>query len=198
MDANNLKTPNPIDEFLPEIFEREAKGYLADALAIPAVAMKSFALDEAQSLAAVVFVADIFKEIYLQGGLKVVGMVQNGTLFAYALVFVQPNSPHMPVYLHKIFVMKQYRGQGIGRQMMESMMGEFGAIALLCPFNKIGFYQGLGFAEMGYDRPNDENFRLSRHLYSDLALMTNNTEAVKAPFFLLNDNDLHGALGLGR
>ena len=198
MDANNLRAPNPIDEFLPEIFEREAKGYLADALTIPAVALESLALDEAKSLAAVAFVANIFKEVYLQGGLKVVGMVQDGMLFGYALVFAHPNAPHMPVYLHKIFVMKQYRGQGLGRQLMESMMDAFGAIALLCPIDKIGFYEGLGFVEMGYDRPQDENFRLSQHLYSDLVLMTNNAEANMAPFFLLNDNDLYGALGLKR
>jgi len=196
MDANNLSAPNPIDEFLPEIFEREAKGYLTDALTIPAFAMESFALNEAQSLAAVAFVADIFKEMYQKGGLKVAGMVQDRMLFGYALVFAHPNEPHLPVYLHKIFVMEQYRGKGLGRQMMESLTDALGSIALLCPLDKIGFYKGLGFVEMGYDRPQDANYRLSQHLYSDLVLMTNNDEASTAPFFLLNDNDLYGALGL--
>lgn len=196
MDAHNQREPNPIDEFLPEIFEREAKGYLTDALTIPAVVMRSFALDEAQSLAAVAFVANVFREVYQQGGLKVAGLVQDRTLYGYALVFAQPNAPHLPVYLHKIFVMEQYRGQGLGRQMMESMMDAFGAIALLCPPDKVGFYKRLGFVAMEYDRPQDANFRLSQHLYSDLVLMTNNIEAGMAPFFLLNDNDLYGALGM--
>lgn len=196
MDAKDLTSTNPISEFLPEIFEREAKGYLADALTIPAIAIESLALDEVQSLAAVDFVSNIFMEVYQQGGLKIAGMVQDRVLYGYAMVFAQPNAPHMPVYLHKIFVMEQFRGQGLGRQMMESLADEFGAIALLCPFDKIGFYEALEFEQMEYERPQDENFRLSQSLYNDLVLMTNKAEAGSAPFFLLNDNDLYGALGL--
>ncbi|HEK3716940.1 TPA: hypothetical protein ACWLUJ_005795 [Pseudomonas aeruginosa] len=93
MEANNQQEPSAIDEFLPEIFDREAKGYLMDALTIPAVAIQSFSMDEAQARAAVTFVADIFKEVYLQGGLKVLGMIEDHVLYAYALVFAEPNAP---------------------------------------------------------------------------------------------------------
>lgn len=198
MDANNQQSTNPIDEFLPEIFEREAKGYLADALTVPVVAIHSFGMEEAQALAAVDFVAGIFREVYQHGGLKVLGMVQDHILYGYALVFAEPNAPHLPVYLHKIFVMEQYRGQGLGRQMMESMLEYFGSMMLFCPTSKVNFYERLGFVEQEYSRPQDPKFNLSQHLYSDLVLMTNNADADMAPLFLLNDNDLYGALGLKR
>lgn len=196
MDANNQQEPSPIDEFLPEIFDREAKGYLMDALAIPAVAIQSFSMDEAQARAAVTFVADIFREVYLQGGLKVLGMIEDHVLYAYALVFAEPNAPELPVYLHKIFVMEQYRGNGLGRHLMEAMLEAFGSMALFCPADKVIFYASFGFVEQGHSRPKDPKFTLSDHLYSDLVLMTNNADADTAPLFLLNDNDLFGALGL--
>lgn len=196
MDANSQQAPNPIDEFLPEIFEREAKGYLVDALTIPTVATHSFGMDEAQAHAAVTFVADIFKEVYQQGGLKVLGAIENRILYGYALVFAEPNAPELPVYLHKIFVMEQYRGQGLGRQLMEAMLETFGSMTLLCPADKVSFYASLGFVEQGYSRTQDPNFKLSKHLYSELVLMTNAPDAGMASLFLLNDKDLFGALGL--
>lgn len=184
------------DRFLPEIFEREAKGYLADALSIPAFAMQTFDLDESQTKASIAYVSAIFREVYSYGGLRIIAMAQDGTLYGYSLVFIHPNAPEMPVYLHKIFVLEQYRGHGIGRQMMDSIITSFSGIALFCQEEKVDFYEQFGFVCMEYERPQDDRFSLSQYLYSDLVLMTNKEDSSRAPFFLLNDDDLYGALGL--
>lgn len=189
---------SPVDDFLPEIFEREAKGYLADALAIPAVILASFRMDREQSLRAARHVASIFEQSYLGGVLKVVGMVQDRKLYGYALVFVDPRAPDAPVYLHKIYVPEAYRGIGIGSQMLECIRETWADVALLCPPHRIAFYKAQGFTEHGREPLQDDKFVLSRDLYNDLTLMSNSTTNTSAPIFLLNDDDLYAAMGIPR
>jgi GNAT superfamily N-acetyltransferase len=188
--------PSSIDAYLPQIFEWEAKAYLSDLLSLPTMALHCFSLSEEQSNDAIVSVSRIFEEMHSRGELQVAGMPYDGELLAYALVFSVPGETELAVYLHKIFVLPQYRRNGIGSALMEGLLGSFQQVALLCPPDKVAFYQSVGFNPVEYERPHDANFMLSHDLYAELVLMTNYGSEGSAPFFRLNDVDLSRALGL--
>lgn len=181
--------------FLDEIFELEAYGMFDD------IKLSSFMIpflmdfDEIRHKKAIDYITNVLKDYYSAGYLKVYISHEATTMLGYALWFINP--AHEATYLHKIFVHEKYRNHGIGTGIMKSMCEISDNINLLCPSDKVEFYQRNGFRYIApFEIPDNESFKLSKYLYSGLSVMTNSETAMEAPIFFLNDNDLKAIVGV--
>lgn len=183
------------DFFLDEIFKIEAEGMLSDI--IFSTFMASFLLDfnEDMHRKAIKYISDVLDECYKEGHLKVAIQHEGETLCGFALLFVHPN--HSATYLHKIFVREEYRNNGLGTNILKNLIGTGSSVNLLCSDDKFNFYEKNGFNYVSpFKVPESENFKLSKGLYSGLAIMSSSKDAIEAPIFFLNDNDLKIIAGL--
>lgn len=181
-------------ELIAKVFDLESKGILADLSSCPELFTQFLGFDESQVKGGISYVAEVLKECFDAGHLKV-AMVQNdGQLYGYALVFIL-STPSYPAYLQKVFVKEAYRNNGIGSGLLNTIIESVGNIALLCPSDKVSFYEKNGFNYcQSYKTPDSENFRFSKWLYRDLVLMSNCPNSFSAPIFLLNDQDINAIL----
>ena len=188
-------TDDIIGTFLPRILENEAKGILADLALQPNLAFgfMDFTLDETRR--AIKHVVGIFEECYHAGHLKVIVSYRDGTLYAYALVFVLPVKG-MAAYCHKIFVYEPYRGRGIGRQMLSGVLEGFPEVCLICSPELRSFYAKAGLSYKGdFSVPQNQSvFTLSSGLYEGLSIMSTVDTTGQEPMFLLNDDDVSALL----
>lgn len=180
--------------FLDEIFKIEAEGMLGDIMT--ATVMVSFLLDfdEKKQAFALNYIIDVLKECYEAGHLKVAIQHEDEKLYGFALLFVHPQ--HSATYLHKIFVHEEYRNNGLGTDILNNLTNSINCINLLCPDSKFDFYKRNGFRYVQpFEMPENDSFKLSKGLYAGLSVMTSSTDALEAPIFFLNDNDLKSIAG---
>tara|TARA_R110001583_G_scaffold43548_7_gene138561 strand:+ start:1546 stop:2115 length:570 start_codon:yes stop_codon:yes gene_type:complete len=181
--------------FLDEIFEIEASGMLSDIMFSTFMMTLLMDFDESKHKAATNYIIGILKECYKAGHLNVSIQHEGETLYGFALFFIAPN--HDATYLHKIFVYEQYRGHGIGTSILKSIITPENTVNLVCSGDKIDFYKRNGFHFVQpFEIPENENFKLSKNLYTGLSVMTSSTDALEAPIFFLNDNDLKIIAGI--
>ncbi|MEX5591454.1 GNAT family N-acetyltransferase [Pseudomonas orientalis] len=184
-----------IDTFLPQILENEAKGVLQDLLAQPTLAMQFLFFSEKATRKAIKHVVGIFDECYRAGQLKVAMSHENGCLYGYALLFVHPD-PNVPRYCHKIFVFPDFRGHGIGSQILNALIDDPRDTALLCGYDLIDFYENAGLEQKGaFAAPGkQQGFALTQGMYADLVVMGTRGASVAAGVFMLNDDDVKALL----
>ena len=181
--------------FLDEIFEIEASGMLSDIMFSTFMMTFLTDFDDSKHKAATNYIIGVLKECYKAGHLKVAIQHEGETLYGFALLFIAPN--HDATYLHKIFVYEQYRGNGLGTNILKSLVTPEKTVNLVCPGDKIDFYERNGFHFVQpFEIPENENFKLSKNLYIGLSVMTSSAEALEAPIFFLNDNDLKIIAGI--
>ncbi|HBO5514577.1 TPA: GNAT family N-acetyltransferase [Pseudomonas aeruginosa] len=188
-----------IDTFLPAILENDAKGILQDLLAQPGLAMQFLGFSEEETLKAIKHVQGILEECYRAGHLKVAISHEEGRLYGYALLFIHPD-PAFPRYCHKIFVYEQYRGHGIGSQMLKMLLDDPRSTCLLCRNDLVPFYERAGLELKGdFVAPGaQQGFALTNGLYTDLVIMGTPGGGSTAPVFMLNDQDVKQLLALTR
>jgi hypothetical protein len=175
--------------FLDEIFNIEAEGMLSDILTSTAMISFLIDFDEEKQKEAIKYIIDVFKECYKAGHLKVAIQHEHENLYGFALLFVHPQ--HSATYLHKIFVYDQYRQNGLGTNILRNLTDSWSSVNLICTENKFNFYKQNGFHYVQpFEVPENDNFKLSKGLYSGLSVMTSSKSALEAPIFFLNDNDL--------
>ncbi len=105
------------------------------------------------------------------------------------MIFIHPDK-NFAGYLHKIYVYEKYRGNKVEYGILTALLDVSENTTLLCPPDKIEFYEKYGFSLIQkFSVPDSDDFRLSKELYSDLYVMSNNEEAFEAPTFFLNDID---------
>jgi len=181
--------------FLDEIFELEAHGMLDDIKFSPFMMPFLMDFDEAMYKKAIQYIISVLKECYSLGHLKVAISHEDKNMYGYALWFISPI--HDATYLHKIFVHEKYRNHGIGTGLLKSMCDLSNNINLLCPDDKVDFYKRNGFRFIQpFETPDNENFKLSKGLYTGLSVMTSSENAMEAPIFFLNDKDIRIIVGL--
>lgn len=181
-------------ELIAKVFDLESKGILGDLSSSPELFTQFLGFDESQVRGGISYVVGVLKECFDAGHLKVAMSQNDGHLFGYALFFILP-TPGYPAYLQKIFVKEAYRNKGIGSGLLNTIIESVGNIALLCPQDKVSFYEKNGFNYcQPYKTPDSENFRFSKWLYRDLVLMGNSPDGFSAPIFLLNDQDINAIL----
>lgn len=180
------------DKYVPTILENDAKGILSDLLAQPALALHFMGFTETRTHRAIAHVRGILEECYRAGHLKVMISHEHGMLYGYALLFVHPD-PSIARYCHKIFVYEQYRGHGIGSQMLQELLEESHTTCLLCAKDLVEFYEKAGMEFLGsYTAPTaQQGFAFTRDMYRDLVLMGTADASSSCPVFMLNDNDIH-------
>ena len=181
--------------FIDEIYNLEAEGMLADLSLNPNLFIHFMDFIEADRERALSYIKSVLSECYRCGHLKVAVSHENEELYGYALMFAHPDEKY-PKYLHKIFVKEQFRGRGIGTEMLKSITNS-SRVGLLCPADKIHFYENNGFTfSQEFSVPDDQAFQLSKELYSSLYVMKNHSDNIIAPIFLLNDEDVRHILGV--
>ncbi|MEX5509222.1 GNAT family N-acetyltransferase [Pseudomonas paralactis] len=187
-----------IEAFLPVILDNEAKGVLQDLLGHPSLALHFITFDETDTRKAIRHVQGILEECYRAGHLKVAMSHENGRLYGYALLFEHPD-PTIPRYCHKIFVFKQYRGHGIGTQLLQALTLDTRGSCLLCSNELIPFYESVGLEVKGtYTAPGaQQGFAFTRDLYTGLTIMGSPSAGSFAPVFMLNDQDIKQLMVLG-
>lgn len=177
------------EDFLGEIFEDEAKALLRDIMSSTSLVSLMSAFEEDQVKKAIEYIVGIFNECYKFGHLKVATSSSEQTLCGYAMIFVHPH--HQSAYLHKIQIVEQFRGGGLGTEMLQSISQSFGDLGLICNYDKIKFYERNGFKCVGdFKVPDGEDFKMSKHMYSGLYLMSNSKKVDSCHVFFLNDYDL--------
>ncbi|WP_439503879.1 GNAT family N-acetyltransferase [Methylophaga sp.] len=181
--------------FIDEIFSLESAGMLSDLAISPGLLFHFMDFDEFHHAKALAYIKSVFVECYEHGHIKVAVSNSSEELHGYALLFVHPE-PKYPNYLHKIYVKEQFRGNGLGSQIL-SLITKNSEVCLLSPNRKISFYERFGYEFVQYfDVPESENFQLSKGLYTDLCVMKNYPGELGAPIFLLNDKDIGNIIGL--
>lgn len=181
---------------IDEVFQLEAKGIMSDLATSPTLLGHFINFDENDRQRAIGYIRSILEECYSEGHLKVAIFHEKQQLYGYA-VFFKTSNPEYPVYLHKIFVKESYRNAGLGGQLLQSVINDSPKIALLCPMDKVAFYEKYSFHySQPFEVPDNERFKLSRDLYSDLCLMKNYQDSSEIPLFFLNDGDLKKIVGL--
>lgn len=181
--------------FIDEIYNLEAGGMLADLAVNPNLILHFMGFEESDRNNALAYIKSILAECYDCGHLKVAISHENEELYGYALMFVHPEEKY-PKYLHKIFVKEQYRRSGIGTKILSSII-DGSDVCLLCPAEKISFYEKFGFSFVQkLETQSGENFQLSKGLYADLCVMKTHEGTLGAPIFLLNDKDIESIIGL--
>lgn len=184
-----------VDYYIQEILELEAKGILNDIILTPYMFLRAMELDERKYKDAIDYIKNILQECYDSGNLKVAISHNDTNLQGYALLFVVPN--YKITYLQKIFVKERYREQGLGTNILQSLVKSSDPIALLCSKEHQNFYRRNGFHYcQQFHVANGANFELSEDLYSDLSIFSNSVKNLEPPIFLLNDNDLKTIIGI--
>ena len=178
------------DCFIEDIFKSEANAILQD-LMVSTKLMKYFVSFNQEKIdKSILYIKNIFEEFYNMGILKVLKYQANETLYGYALYFIYPQNNHM--YLHKIFVFEKYRKQGMGTIMLNKLCENDFKITLVCPNNKINFYNNQGFNFIQpFSLPKTDEYKLSENLYQGLSLMSNSTQQDNGTIFLLDDIDIN-------
>ena len=177
------------EDFLGEIFENEAKALLSDIMSSTSLVSLMYAFEEEQVHKAIEYIVGIFNECYKFGHLKVATSSSELTLCGYAMIFVHPH--HQSAYLHKIQIFEQFRGRGLGTEMLQSLSQSFSDLGVICNNDKIKFYERNGFKCVGdYKVPDSDDFKMSKHMYTGLYLMSNSQKVDGCPVFFLNDADL--------
>jgi GNAT superfamily N-acetyltransferase len=175
--------------FLDEIFEIEAEGMLSDILHSTFLISLLMDFDAEKKTTATNYIISVLKEYHTAGFLNVAIQHEGETLYGFALLFSHPQ--HSAKYLHKIFVYEQYRNSGLGTNLLKSLTESGDCINLICSDDKLKFYKRNGFRYVQpFEIPDNDNFRLSKGLYAGLSIMTSSADALEAPIFFLNDNDL--------
>ena len=181
--------------FIEEIYSLEAAGMLADLALTPSLFLDFMSFEETDRNNALAYIKSVLAECYTCGHLKVAISHHNEELYGYALMFVLPEEKY-PKYLHKIFVKEKFRGNGIGAQILTSIV-ENSEVCLLCPPEKVSFYEKYGFSFVQpFTTPDGDNFKFSKGLYADLCVMKNHEGNLGAPIFLLNDTDVKKIIGV--
>ncbi|HII0394686.1 TPA: GNAT family N-acetyltransferase [Klebsiella pneumoniae] len=183
---------NEIERHLPLIFENEANGILQDLIGTPTLmGMMMFATEE-EVMAARNYIIGVFEECYRVGHLRIMGAADEGTLFGYSLIFGHP-SANYSLYCHKIYVYEQYRGNGIGSQMLTGILSLPNEVGLVCSPDLIPFYESAGMHFKGnFTTTSDTGFTKTRGMYEGLCVMStdNSGETNGLPIFMLNDSDI--------
>ncbi|WP_186171532.1 GNAT family N-acetyltransferase [Vibrio chagasii] len=181
--------------FLDEIFKIEAEGMLSDIMLSTVMVSLAFDFDEQKQKVALEYISDVLRECYNAGHLKVAVQHEGETMFGFALLFIHPQ--HSATYLHKIFVHEPYRHNGLGTNILKNLTDSVSSVSLVCPDSKLAFYENNGFRHVQpFQMPENDQFQLSRGLYSGLSIMTSSEDTMEAPIFFLNDNDLRTIAGL--
>jgi GNAT superfamily N-acetyltransferase len=161
----------------------------------PALIRAMFDFDEDKKRKSADFIASILRECFNAKHLHVAVSHGDGELYGYALMFIHPNETTR--YLHKIFVHEQFRRQKIGSNLLEAATKGEHTTALLCSTDVEGFYEKKGFRYVQeFKIPDSDQFTLSKHLYYGLVFMANGEGFMKAPVFLLNDQDIRRIMGI--
>jgi len=183
---------NGIEPHLPLIFETEANGILQDLMATPALMGMMMFAEEEEVIAARNYIIGVFDECYRARHLRVIGVGEEENLYGYALIFEHPTE-NDSLYCHKIFVFEQYRGKGIGSQMLAEILKLSNEVGLVCLPDLISFYQSAGMHFKGeFNAPSDAGFTKTNGMYAGLCLMSTNDrdEPNRVPIFMLNDSDI--------
>lgn len=184
------------DYFLKEIYRLESAGMLSDLALSPSLFTHFIAFDEHDREKALSYIISVLDECYKAGHLRIAISHIDQELYGYAMLFVYPD-PKLPKYLHKIYVKEEYRGHGLGEQILTSLAENEPKICLLCPSDKVAFYKKYGFHfTQIFHIPESDNFHLSKGLYTELCVMNNHNETLGAPIFLLNDKDIKIIVGM--
>lgn len=198
------KTPNEfIEPFLPQIFEQEACGMMTDLMGCPSIGIHLMTADEAGVLKVKQYIIDIFYDYYRLGLLRIAAMQkmpEQDELMAYAMLITRPGATHIAC-IHKIYVYEPYRGQGIGKQLMEDVVLQAGfkGLALVCRPELIPFYKKHGFKAVGgvFTVPDEGQFSMTQFMYAGLERMAQgNVPASEFPIFMLNDVDAKAMIKL--
>lgn len=80
------------------------------------------------------------------------GAANEGEFYGYALIFGHPKASLIR-YCHKIYVHEQYRGHGIGSQMLEALLSQPYEMGLLCSSELVPFYEAAGMVNKGIFSP---------------------------------------------
>lgn len=76
-------------------------------------------------------------------------------------------------YYYKIYIYEQYRGNGIGSQMLSAILSLPNEVGLLCSSDLVLFYKSAGMYSKGkLITPSDENFTKTTGMYSGLCVMS--------------------------
>lgn len=184
------------DYFINEIYDLESSGMLSDLALSPSLFTHFIAFDENDRKKAISYIISVLDECYKAGHLRIAISHNDQELYGYAILFVHPDTK-FPKYLHKIYVKEDFRGHGIGEQILTSLAENEPKICLLCPSDKVAFYEKYGFHfTQPFEVPEEENFILSKGLYSGLCVMNNHNETLGAPIFFLNDRDIKNIVGI--
>lgn len=186
-------------DFIEQIFEFEAESMLRDLVLSPVLVGVMFEFDDEKRKMAVDFIISILQECYNAKHLNIAVSHSENELFGYAMLFIHPRESSR--YLHKIYVHEQFRGQGLGKILLNSVIQSEYTTALLCSADIRGFYEKNCFEFIQkFEVPNTDEFKLSKNLYSGLDFMANGSGFMKCPVFMLNDNDIREimSIALGR
>ncbi len=191
---------NIVDIARPHIFEQEATGLLSDLMGCPEIGMMMMLSDEDGLKKAKNYIIGVLNECYTLGHLKLAAICNTpdaDKILGYAVIFQRPGYPDT-CYCHKIYVYEQYRGQGIGSQLLGDLMAQFKGMGLVCFPDKIPFYTRAGMRTLGaLPVPDDEFFRLTKHIYIGLSMMVyGDMPRNEVPVFMLNDNDVKAIINL--
>ncbi|EHK2845783.1 GNAT family N-acetyltransferase [Escherichia coli] len=183
---------NEIVPHLPLIFENEANGILQDLAYTPSLMGLMMFPTEEELKEARSYIINVFEECYRAGHLRIMGFTNEENLFGYALIFGHP-SGNFPLYCHKIYVYEQYRGNGLGSNILAEILAFPNEVALICQSDLVPFYESAGMHFKGnYTTPSVANFKKTRGMYEGLCLMSTekNANSNGVPIFMLNDNDI--------
>lgn len=196
MTQINAPLEDEIAVFLPQILDNEAKGILSDLALQPNLAFEflDFTLDD--TFRAIKHVVGIFEECLHAGNVRVIVSHLDGAIYGYALVFIHPD-PKIAAYCHKIFVYEEYRGRGIGRQILSGVIQAFPKVVLICSPELCPFYAKAGLKNKGeFSVPQSQRFDLSSGLYDGLAIMSTVETSGSEPIFLLNNDDIRALIAI--
>lgn len=187
-----------VDKFLPDIFDIEAGALLKDAMGAPSLLPLFLMGQENEDIAhkaverAKAYLVGVLQECYDLGHLKILAHSDGETAYGYALLFAHPGQPELPLYMHKIYVHEQYRGQGMGSAMLTALEGHESGVTLLCHGNLTPFYEARGYEVKGIygDQPTPDHMSDTAGIYSGLTLMTNGkAKTTASAIFMLNNDD---------
>lgn len=76
-------------------------------------------------------------------------------------------------YYHKIYLDEQYCGNGIGNQMLGTILSLPNEVGLLCSSDLVPFYESAGMHSKGkFTTPSDVNFTITTYMYSGLCVLS--------------------------
>lgn len=141
-------------------------------------------------------ISEILVEELLSGILNIIVLMDNekNNLMGYAVI-VSAADKYSPVFLQKIWVADEYRGQGLGRNLIKQIAAKSKAkINALVVGDSIGFFKRMGFKDRGFYGgivTNNPKFSKLDGIYRGTALMTLNvSKKTGIGAFLLTDDDL--------